>query len=130
ATSTRRTAGTAATAETARVTSGPRIGPSTATPFTRMYGAAGSVPHSRVASAAILATPSGSSGSTPARSTAQVTARYIAPVSTYAASRATASRRETVDLPDPDGPSTATTQRSTTPPSCPTALPRRGQAGL
>src|SRR5690606_16670912 len=43
--------------------------------------------------------------------TARVTARYIAPVSRYAASRAAASRREAVDLPEPDGPSTATTHR-------------------
>ena len=39
ATSAARTAGTAATADTAAVTSTPRIGPSTGTPSTRMYGA-------------------------------------------------------------------------------------------
>ena len=77
----RRTAGTAATADTAPVTSGPRIGPSTSIPLARKCGAAGSVPMDSSVSSAIFVTASGSAISAPACNTAQVTARYIAPVS-------------------------------------------------
>jgi hypothetical protein len=76
-----RTAGTAATAETAPVTSGPRMAASTSVPFARKCGASGSVPMSRVVSWAIFAIASGFCRSAPACWTAQVTARYIAPVS-------------------------------------------------
>src|SRR6266536_723868 len=110
ATSRARTAGTAATADTAAVTSALRIGPSTGVSSTAKCGAAGSVPTCTVMLSATLATASASEGSIPSRRTAQVTARYIAPVSRYCAPSAVARRRETVDLPDPDGPSTATTQ--------------------
>src|SRR5438270_506237 len=103
ATRTRRTAGTAATADTAPVTSGPRISRSTATASSRVVGFSGSVPMTMRASIATLATASASDGSTPACSTARVTARYMAPVSRYRAPRAAASRRDTVDLPAPDG---------------------------
>src|SRR5690606_21149906 len=109
-----RTSGTAATAETAAVTSGPRIGPSTATPSAQIRGCAGSVPLSSRACSASLAIASGSARSTPARSTTQVTARYMAPVSRYAAPNRCANRRATVDLPEPDGPSIATTHRCAT----------------
>src|SRR5690606_28080889 len=90
---------------------------------TLMRGCPGSVPTSSVTSPVTLATASWSAGSTPARSTAQVTARYIAPVSRYAPSSAAASRRDTVDFPEPEGPSTATTQRcATRNPPVPTTL--------
>nr|WP_246277713.1 hypothetical protein [Phytohabitans rumicis] len=81
ATSSCRTQGTAATADTAPVTSGPRIERSTGVPFTWMCGACGSVPTASSMSPATLMTASASCGSTPDCSTAQVTARYIAPVS-------------------------------------------------
>src|SRR3954464_1494869 len=107
-----RTAGTAATAQTAAVTSGPRIGPSTGTPLAAKCGASGDVPIDSSVSRATLAIASASPRKTPACNTAQVTARYIAPVSRYTPSTAAASRRETVDLPEPAGPSTATTHFS------------------
>ena len=77
-----RTGGFADTALTARVTSGPRISASTSSPSSRTTGADGSVTD-RTVFAAAMATCSASalSGSNPARSTARVTARYIAPVS-------------------------------------------------
>src|SRR4051794_12959365 len=92
----------------------------TSSPFARKYGETGSVPMESTVSEAILATASESDGSTPASRTAQVTARYIAPVSRYTPSRAVARRRETVDLPDPEGPSTATTHRAGRKPSATT----------
>ena len=100
-------------ADTAAVTPWLRISISTGIPSSRIDGCSGSVPLVRLASAATLATAPASFGSTPACSTAHVTARFMAPVSRYRASRAAASRRDTVDLPEPDGPSTATTHRST-----------------
>src|SRR3954470_5513360 len=84
----------------------------TSTPLARKCALTGSVPMVRTVSEATLATVSPSPGSTSAARTAHVTARYIAPVSRYTPSSAVARRRETVDLPDPDGPSTATTHRS------------------
>src|SRR5262245_26904676 len=146
-----RTPGTAETAETEAVTSAPRIGASTLMPSSMVCGAAGSVASCRSASTAIFVTVSASAGSTSACSTARVTARYIAPVSRYRAPSAMANRRDTVDLPDPDGPSTATTtpaaltvtlpyhraclipfreRRGTVPPpSCPAPLGERIAAG-
>ena len=57
--------------------------------------------------------------STPARSTASVTIRYIAPVSRYRAPSARAKPLDTEDFPVPAGPSTAiTTERA----HMPTAL--------
>ena len=56
-----------------------------------------------------FATAAGSSGSTPARSTARVTIRYMAPVSRYPAANRRATRRATVDFPVPEGPSIAIT---------------------
>src|SRR2546423_4124823 len=108
-----RPAGPAATADTTPVTSGLRISVSTTTPSRRIVGCSGSVPLESCASSATFATASASPGSMPACRTAHVTARYMAPVSRYRAPSAAASRRDTVDLPEPEGPSTATTHRST-----------------
>ena len=60
---------------------GDGIGPSTETPLAWKCGATGSVPMDRSVSRAIFVTASASVRSTPACRTAQVTARYIAPVS-------------------------------------------------
>src|SRR3546814_15118984 len=52
---------------------------------------------------------SASAGSMPRRRAANVTPRYMAPVSRYSRPRRAASARATVDLPDPAGPSMAMT---------------------
>src|SRR3546814_6254147 len=57
----------------------------------------------------IRATMSASAGSMPRRRAANVTPRYMAPVSRYSRPRRAASARATVDLPDPAGPSMAMT---------------------
>jgi hypothetical protein len=97
--STVRTEGTPATAETHEVMRWVRISAATFRPAISTVGAR-------------PATAAGSAGSMPASSTASVTARYMAPVSRYRACSAPASRLATVDLPVPDGPSSATTPRS------------------
>ena len=48
----------------------------------------------------------------PWRSTHRVATRYIAPVSRYLAPRCSATARETVDLPVPEGPSMASSRAS------------------
>src|SRR6266487_1335250 len=60
-------------------------------------------------SAASRATTSGSVVSAPRSSSHQVSARYIDPVSRYRRPSAQAAPRDALDLPAPDGPSTATT---------------------
>ncbi len=76
-----RTAGTALTALTAPVTASPRIGPATSVWPTWIVGPVGSVPLVMTTSAAAAATAAASFTSMPASSTAQVIARYMAPVS-------------------------------------------------
>ena len=113
ATSSRRTAGTAATAETAPVTSGPRISASTRDAVDGHAGSpAGRCRCAGRPSPATLATASASG-----EVDAGAQHRPGRPPGTSRRCRGsgrrapTASRRETVDLPEPDGPSTATTHR-------------------
>ncbi len=108
-TSRARTCGTAATALTWAVTSGPRIGPETSWPSTVMVGPAASVPETITGLEQATATASRSSTSTSLASIHQVIARYIAPVSRKLSPSRAATARETVDLPEPEGPSMATT---------------------
>jgi len=63
--------------------------------------------------------------STPSRNAANVTARYIAPVSRYGTPRRSARSWAMVDLPAPAGPSIATTRIGTLTSSCPVGDPRR-----
>ena len=89
----------AATALTAEVTSRPRIStvastPSTVTPWSST---------TRSSASDTSATSSSSDGSSPRRSAANVTARYIAPVSRYSSPSRSASARPTVLLPGPGG---------------------------
>jgi hypothetical protein len=81
----------------------------TSAPSTVMVGAAGSVPESITGSPQRAATEAGSSTGTSCRSIHQVIARYIAPVSRYRSPRRTATPRDVLDLPEPEGPSMATT---------------------
>ena len=74
---------------------------------TRQYGPVGE--------AATLATCSDSSGSTPRRSTANATARYMAPVSRYSRPNRSANAWATVVLPEPAGPSMAITDTAALP---------------
>jgi len=105
---------TAETAETAAVTSGPRTSASTVTPSQpECAGSPGRAAAQADAAGQPVATASASSGSTTGAQHGQRHARYIAPVSRYLADSATARRRETVDLPEPDRAVNATTQRST-----------------
>src|SRR5699024_11119991 len=67
----------------------------------------GSVPWTRSISSAARATASRSVRSMPWSRHHQVTERYIAPVSRIPPSRASATIRETVDFPEPAGPSIA-----------------------
>ncbi|CAL9578430.1 hypothetical protein SUDANB95_04944 [Actinosynnema sp. ALI-1.44] len=80
-TSSSRTSATADTGDTASVTSGPRISAPTSCPSSRVREASGSEVCVSFAARATSTTRSVSVGSTPARSTASVIARYIAPVS-------------------------------------------------
>ncbi len=100
-----RTAGLAATVLTARVTSGPRISMVASTPSTETALSATAMSRS----ATMPATSVASAGSMPRRRAAKVTARYMAPVSRYSRSSRSASRRATVDFPEPAGPSMAIT---------------------
>src|SRR4051794_13678746 len=104
-----RTSGTALTALTAPVTSGVRIAAATSAPSTVMVGADGSVPQTITGSPQRAATAAGSSTGTSYRSIHQVIARYIAPVSRYLNPSRSATPREVLDLPEPEGPSIATT---------------------
>ena len=81
ATRTSRTPGVADTGLTATVTARDRISRSTGRPSTETRGWSGSVDTSTLVRRARPVTATASSGSTPSRRTAQVTARYIAPVS-------------------------------------------------
>ena len=104
-TSSARTRLLAATALTAEVTSRPRIStvasmPSTVTPWS---------PTTRSSPSDTSATSSASDGSSPRRSAANVTARYIAPVSRYSSPSRSARARPTVLFPAPAGPSIAIT---------------------
>src|SRR5262245_5252749 len=90
---------------TARVTSGPRISMVASTPSTNTPSSVTSISRS----ATIRETSSASAGSMSRHSAANATLRYIAPVSRYSKPRRSASRRATVDLPDPAGPSMAIT---------------------
>ena len=76
-----RTSGTALTGETAALTSSLRIPTATSTPSTVIVGSSGSVPETMSGSPHRAATAAGSWTSTPARSSHQVIARNIAPVS-------------------------------------------------
>ncbi len=76
-TSSLRTPGLAATSDTARFTSGPRISMVASTPSTVTASAVTSSSTTR----ASFSTGSVSAGSIPRRSAANVTARYMAPVS-------------------------------------------------
>ena len=118
-----RTAGLAATMLTARVTSGPRISMVASTPSTRTPVGPTLDLERR---SAMRATASASSGSTPRRSAAKVTDRYIAPVSRYSRPSRAARARATVDLPEPAGPSMAITLTRAGPywPSAPPARSR------
>ncbi|BBX58462.1 hypothetical protein NJB1728216S_19330 [Mycobacterium marinum] len=69
----------------------------------------GSYPTDNCALAAQSATACSSAGSIPARSTARVTIRYIAPVSRNRDPRPRANPLDTEDFPVPAGPSIATT---------------------
>jgi hypothetical protein len=69
------------TAETASVTARPLTSRATSSAPMCTAGAAGSVPTRRSSDSVSAITRAASSGSMPARSTASVTARYIAPVS-------------------------------------------------
>src|SRR5947208_14277471 len=104
ATSRVRTSGTAATTDTAADTSAVRMASLTSRPPTRTGG-----PTSRSSPCATPMTAGASAGSIPASSTAQVRARYRAPVPGAGRPSASATARATVDLPEPAGPSTATT---------------------
>ena len=77
----------------------------TSSPLTVMTGPDGSVPltitQSAIRSAACCA-------DSPFRNAHQVTARYMAPVSRYSYPRRCATPLDTLDFPDPEGPSTAT----------------------
>src|SRR5436190_3809133 len=126
-TSAARTAGTALTALTARVTVAERTSPLTSRPFSRMVGRTGSRPGSTQSPSRTPAIASGSFRSRPSSSAFSVTARYIAPVSRYREPSFWASSRETVDLPAPDGPSTATTNRGRPGPN---GAPARAEGAL
>ena len=98
-----RTSGVAATALTAEVTSGPRIAVVASTPSTTTRSAlmlSSSRRHTAI-------TESASEGSISRDRTPNVTARYIAPVSRYSIPNSVATRRATVLLPAPAGPSIA-----------------------
>src|SRR3954465_11193631 len=111
ATSSFRTAGTADTGDTARVTSAPRMRSRTSTPSTVTTSRRAFVPTRISASDTARATATLSSRLTPASSTATVAARYMAPVSRYAAPSRWATCRATLDFPVPDGPSRVTCPR-------------------
>src|SRR5215207_11548836 len=111
ATSSSRTPGAADTGLTAVVTAWERISASTGRPSTSTRWSSGSVVISSRVRAASAVTASLSSGSMPSRSTAQVTARYIAPVSRYRNPSRRARPLATVDFPVPEGPSSAITAR-------------------
>ena len=113
ATSTDRTPGCDDTADTAPVTSGPRIAADTSRPPSRTSPSSSSTS----AASATRVTASPSSRSTLASSAASVTARYMAPVSRVCSPSALATPRATVDFPEPAGPSIATTR----------AVPRRAR---
>ena len=98
-----------ATVETTCEICGSRIAWLMSTPSHTTVGACGSRPISRGIVSTAAVTASGSARSTPLRSHHQAAARYMAPVSRYASPRWAATRLETVDLPDPLGPSIATT---------------------
>src|SRR5699024_10350552 len=107
--------GTAETALTFAVTSGPRISADTSRSSTATAGASGSVPITRVGRATTEETAAVSSTSTPLVNIHHVRARYIAPVSRYCRPNALATPLELLDLPDPEGPSIATTTPSVLP---------------
>ncbi len=110
-----RTSGIAEIAETWRVTSAPRISAETSSPSSRTSVESGSsltCIGSVAEASTIRETEPASAGSKdsmsiPWRSTCSVATRYIAPVSKYLAPAACAMRRQTVDFPVPEGPSTA-----------------------
>src|SRR5699024_7568395 len=114
-TSSSRASGTAETALTFAVTSGPRISADTSRSSTATAGASGSVPITRVGRATTEETAAVSSTSTPLVNIHHVRARYIAPVSRYCRPNALATPLEVLDLPDPEGPSIATTTPSVLP---------------
>ena len=99
---TARTAGLAATADTAALTSGPRMASVMSVPSATTRS-----PTSRSSVRATPATASVSAVSIPRRSTAQATERYMAPVSRRLTPSRAARARDSVDLPDPAGPSMA-----------------------
>jgi hypothetical protein len=105
-TSSERTRLLAATALTAVVTSRLRMSAVASTPSTNTPRS----PTSRSTASANSATRSTSAGSMPRRIAANVTARYIAPVSRYCNPRRAARARATVLLPAPAGPSMAMTR--------------------
>src|SRR5205807_4160208 len=102
-----RTAGWEDTSDPPADTAGPRISALTSRPSSRTLP--GGSPSSRTASSAARAIASPSPRSRPRSMARSVTARYIAPVSSTSRPRAEATPRATVDLPDPAGPSMATT---------------------
>ena len=106
--STSRTPEMAATVLTDRVTSGPLIWVVASTPSTTT--ATSSTWMWLVRATSTMA--SVSARSTPRAMTAKATDRYIAPVSKYSNPNRSASRRATVDFPDPAGPSMAMTLTS------------------
>ena len=91
----------------ARAMRGSRICAVTSVSPTHTCGSAGSDCSRRTISSAAAATASVSSKSMPRSSTYHVSARYIAPVSRYPIPRRDASSLDTVDLPEPAGPSIA-----------------------
>ena len=103
-TSTARTPGLAATADTAPLTSGPRMASvtSVAVDLTRS-------PTAMARRGPARPPPRGRPASMPRSRAAQATARYMAPVSRRSRPSRSARARETVDLPEPAGPSMAMT---------------------
>ena len=96
-----------ATAVTAPVIRVDRISSLTSAPPTVTAGAFGSLPCSSGNVSAARATAGRSAVSIPWSRHHHVRARYIAPVSRYPNPKAAATARDTLDFPDPDGPSTA-----------------------
>ena len=105
-TSTARTSGLAATAETAALTSGPRMASVTSVPSTTTRS-----PTAMATAGPPRPPPAGRPGRCRRSRPAQATARYMAPVSSRSTPSRSARARETVDLPDPAGPSMAMTGR-------------------
>src|SRR6187402_3571069 len=87
-----------------------RIASPTSVPPTVTVGALGSTPMTSGIARTVSATAAASVSSTPDCRHHQVAARYMAPVSRYDRPRLRATALETLDLPEPEGPSIAMTR--------------------